>query len=262
MDSSFSFPPDGEQAAHRVEADHLRLRVREPEDGVSRSQRGMAAQVDLTSRGKPAQPPVLPLPDGESRLRQVIFPGDGLHLLLESPAFRQTHRRRVSLENTLGKGIHHILYQWDLPSSQKKPLDQARSRNGPEFQGRKSPLPRYHPDSPLAQGALSHPVTGMGRTARRGPLGSGVNGRRTGACTNSPSLKTGPRSWLRLRIVFLSLSQFFLLSIAFPVFEAKSLDRSVFSLRSKNFSLCGFIILYTEEAALLTPPHRHGDRFR
>ena len=61
----------------------------------------------------------------------------------------------------------------------------------------------------------SYPVTGMGRTAHRGPLGSGVNGRRTGAFTGSPSLRTAPRSWLRLRIVLHSLPHFLRLSILF-----------------------------------------------
>ena len=125
-------PPDGEGAAERLEVERLRLRLHKPADGIGGRQGGVSAQGYLTAGGEPPQMPVRPLPDGEGRLRQAVFPGNGQHLLAAGPGLRQTHRGRVSLKDPVGKGVHHILFHrcTDLlaEKSAPEPVPDAGSR--------------------------------------------------------------------------------------------------------------------------------------
>ena len=99
----------GEDPAEGGKGNFLRLRLDKPEDDIPGSQRGMAAQVDLSAGSEPPQMVVLPFLHGKGRLGEVVLYGNGHHGLLREPLFHNAHGSGVSREHVIGKGIHNIL---------------------------------------------------------------------------------------------------------------------------------------------------------
>ena len=83
--------------------------IHEAHDGAGRSQRGMAAQVDLAAGREPPQVILLSLLHGKGRLGEVVLNGNGHHLLLVQPFVHHTNSGRGACKHMVGKGIDHIL---------------------------------------------------------------------------------------------------------------------------------------------------------
>lgn len=124
--------PGGEEAAEGIELDDLpSLCQALAEEDMGAGQSGVAAEVNLHLRGKPAQAPAILPGCQEGRLRQVHLHGHLLHPCLSLPAIEeQAHSRRVAGEGLLGKGVHlvyGISHHSSLPSL-SMPLTTASSR--------------------------------------------------------------------------------------------------------------------------------------
>jgi hypothetical protein len=68
------------------------------EKDMRRRQRGMAAEINLDCRCKPAKLERFPFANKESRFGQIIFSADTLHDMFIEPLFQRADRRGISPE--------------------------------------------------------------------------------------------------------------------------------------------------------------------
>ena len=65
----------------------------------------MAAQIDLDTRGEPAQPVIVAFGDEERGFRQVVLGRDRLHRFGRQPGIERAHRRRIAGKRPLGERV-------------------------------------------------------------------------------------------------------------------------------------------------------------
>lgn len=76
----------------------------------ARSQGHMAAEVYFTARREPAKAIGVPFFYGESRFRQVVFHGNGLHQFIGQPSIQNADSCRIAFKNFFRKSIDDVTF--------------------------------------------------------------------------------------------------------------------------------------------------------
>jgi len=95
----------GQGATQALEHHSVRPGFQLVEEHPGAGQSGMAAEIDLSQGGEPADVPPFRLFHEEGRLGQVVLPSDGLQHALREPGIEADHRCGVAREGPVSEGI-------------------------------------------------------------------------------------------------------------------------------------------------------------
>ena len=98
----------------------------------ARRQRGVAAQIHLKGRRKPANVPALRALFQKGRLRQIVFSGDALHQLRRKGPVCKADSGGIAGKQRIGKGVHQII-------SHASPSSLCRTETSPQLSVRRLP---------------------------------------------------------------------------------------------------------------------------